>query len=171
MRQNGDSNSTGGRVRAFLRLAALRGSRSCRSRSVTRTPPPNQCVIALWRGYGASRFYAYQEDREEVFCLSPTFRTWSLPWQQCELMHKDPPVVAALADLEAELLERGWERMRRASGSKWYELRFRRPQSGEGFLGRPAAQASKRKSGSHLQGVRSGAITSGNYDAEPARSG
>ena len=113
---------------------------------MTRTPPQNQCVITLWRGYGAARFYAQLQDREEVFCLSPTFRTWSLPWQEFKpVQHNAPSVVAALASLEAELLEQGWERMRRAPGSKWYELRFRRRKSGQGFVGRPA-------------GVRSGHI-------------
>lgn len=40
-------------------------------------------------------------------------------------MQNDPSVLAALEALEADLLARGWERMRRAPGSEWYELRFR----------------------------------------------
>jgi hypothetical protein len=41
-------------------------------------------------------------------------------------MEGDPSARAALAALKADLLAEGWERMRRAPGTEWYELRFRR---------------------------------------------
>ena len=90
-------------------------------------PPQPQCSIALWRGYVAARFYARARDRDEAFGFSEPFRTWCLPWETLVPIEEDPRALAALEALEAELLARGWERMRRAPGAKWYELRFRRP--------------------------------------------
>jgi hypothetical protein len=84
-------------------------------------------VIALWRGYIAGRFYAHFADHDGAFSLSPSFQTWAFPWQQRLPITEDPAALEALETLEADLLEQGWEKMRRAPGSEWYELRFRRP--------------------------------------------
>jgi hypothetical protein len=97
---------------------------------VTQTQPPTQqCSIALWRGYVTAQFYVRSKDHDRALGFSQAFRTWRLPWKERKPMAEDPSVLAALAALEAELLSSGWERMRRAPGSEWYELRFRRGRS------------------------------------------
>jgi hypothetical protein len=93
---------------------------------VTPTPPTPQCSIALWRGYVVGQFYVRSPDRDEALCFSQTFRTWRFPWEQRRPIEQDPSALAALAALEADLLANRWERMRRARGAEWYELRFRR---------------------------------------------
>lgn len=90
------------------------------------TPPQPQCSIALWRGYVAAQFYARARDRDEAFGFSQSFRTWRMPWEARVPIEEDPRALAALEALESELLARGWERMRRAPGAEWFELRFRR---------------------------------------------
>jgi len=50
---------------------------------------------------------------------------------------------AALAALKADLLAQGWERMRRAPGTEWYELRFRREETAS--LLRPAPRLSEQR--------------------------
>ena len=77
--------------------------------------------------YVAAQLYARARDRDEAFGLSESFRTWCLPWEARVPIEDNPRALAALEALEAELLARGWERMRRAPGAEWYELRFRRP--------------------------------------------
>jgi hypothetical protein len=141
------------------------GSRDCGPRKldplrftvVTPTPQPTQqCSIALWRGYVSAQFYVRGKELEGALGLSPTFRSWRLPGTAHRPMREDPSVLAALTALEAELLSDGWERMRRAPGSEWYELRFRR-----------ASESRSTRSGSngspapHLRAV----------DAPPASSG
>ena len=81
----------------------------------------------MWHGYIASRFYAHFADGDGAFSVSPSFQTWSFPWQERPPIQEDPAALDALESLESELLEQGWEKMRRAPGSEWYELRFRRP--------------------------------------------
>ena len=61
-----------------------------------------------------------------ALAFSPTLRTWRFPWQERKPLYEDTEALAALAALRADLVSKGWERMRRASGSEWYELRFRR---------------------------------------------
>jgi hypothetical protein len=91
------------------------------------TPPTTQqCSIALWRGFVSGQFYVRWKDREGALSLSPTFRLLRLPWEAGNSLQTNPTVLDALAGLNAELLSKGWERMRRAPGSEWYELRFRR---------------------------------------------
>jgi hypothetical protein len=97
---------------------------------VTQTPQPTQqCSIALWRGYVSAQFYVRSKDHEGALGCSQVFRTWRLPWQERTALAEDPAVLAALDALEADLLSSGWERMRRAPGSEWYERRFRRGKS------------------------------------------
>jgi hypothetical protein len=92
---------------------------------VTRRPPPPQCSIALWSGYVSAQFYARGQNGNGAFDFSPTFRTWRFPWEKRLSMSKDPAALAALEALRVDLQSRGWERMRRAPGSDWYEYRFR----------------------------------------------
>lgn len=93
--------------------------------SVPGSPPP-ACSIALWRGYVAAQFYLRDPEGGVALALSPTFRTWRFPWQERKPLDKDPDALAALAVLRADVVSTGWERMRRAPGSEWYEFRFRR---------------------------------------------
>jgi hypothetical protein len=94
---------------------------------VTQTPPTtHQCSIALWRGYVTAQFYVWSRDHEGALGVSQPFRTWRLPWHERKPLNEDPSVLSALVALETDLLSNGWERMRRAPGSEWYELRFRR---------------------------------------------
>jgi hypothetical protein len=110
-----------------LRVLRRSGARSSSIQVVPHTPPQPQCSIALWRGYVAAQFYARARDRDEAFGFSESFRTWCMPWEARVPIEEGPRALAALEALESELLARGWERMRRAPGAKWYELRFRRP--------------------------------------------
>lgn len=127
VRNHGRHQSTGGGS-SLPRCA--RTSRSLLpSRVVTKTPPPQQYSVALWRGYVTAQFYVREQGHDDALGFSQTFRTWRLPWEDGEPMEKDPSALAALAALEADLLAQGWERMRRAPGSEWYELRFRRAKS------------------------------------------
>jgi hypothetical protein len=94
---------------------------------VTQTPQTtDQCSIALWRGYVSAQFYVRSRDHDGAFGFSQAFRTWRFPWRKNTPLKEDPSVLAALVALETDLLSHGWERMRRAPGSQWYELRFRR---------------------------------------------
>ena len=93
------------------------------------SPPTQHCSIALWRGYVAAHFYVPGEEGDEALRLSQPFRTWRLPWQEKKSLRDDPGAQAALASLEADLLARGWERLRPAPDDDWYELRFRRGES------------------------------------------
>ena len=102
------------------------GRSDCLSgKDVTRTPPPPQCSIALWRGYVSAQFYAPTENGKGALGVSPVFRTWRFPWQKRLPLSKDPTAVAALEALSVDLKARGWDRIRRAPGSDWYEYRFR----------------------------------------------
>jgi hypothetical protein len=101
------------------------------------TPPQPQCSIALWRGYVAAQFYARARDRDEAYGFSESFRTWWLPWEPRVPIEDDPRALAALEGLEADLMARGWERMRRAPGAAWYELRFRRQAAAPAVSQRP----------------------------------
>ena len=85
----------------------------------------DQCVIGLWRGYVKAQFYARPPDRDVGFCFSPMFDVWRGPWRRPISISDDPAARAALELLEAWLTDHGWERMRRANGGDWYELRFR----------------------------------------------
>lgn len=112
---------------------------------MTPTPQPTQqCSIALWQGYVSAQFYARGKDLEGALGLSPAFRMWRLPWSASRPMREDLRVLAALVALEADLLSDGWQRMRRAPGSEWYELRFRRGSgsrsTGARSNGSPASQ-------------------------------
>jgi len=103
--------------------------------------PPPPCSIALWRGYVAGQFYLREPESRAALALSPTFRIWRFPWQERKPLDEDAGAVAALAALRADLILKGWERMRRASGSEWYELRFRWHGSDHpGSSGRPNAR-------------------------------
>jgi hypothetical protein len=95
--------------------------RSCRLRR--HNPNLDRALARLRR----CQFYARARDRDEAFGLSESFRTWCLPWEARVPIEDDPRALSALEALEAKLLARGWERMRRAPGAEWYELRFRRP--------------------------------------------
>jgi hypothetical protein len=96
---------------------------------VTKTPPQQQCSISLSRGYVAARFYVQEPGSPGPLFASQSFRAWRLPWRNGTLTEENPNARAALAALEADLLAQGWERMRRAPGAEWYELRFRREKS------------------------------------------
>lgn len=99
----------------------------CSTEVVTRRPQQqHQCSIALWRGYVKAQFYAHEQGHAEALRESPFFPTWHFPWEDSEPLEADPRARAALAALRADLLADGWERMRRAPGTEWYELRFRR---------------------------------------------
>jgi len=104
--------------------------------------PPPPCSIALWRGYVAGQFYLREPEGGAALALSPTFRIWRFPWQERKPLDEDADALAALAALRADLISEGWERMRRASGSEWYELRFRWHGSDHhpGSSGRPNAR-------------------------------
>ena len=99
----------------------------CSTEVVTRRPQQqHQCSIALWRGYVKAQFYAHEQGHAEALSESPFFPIWHFPWEHSEPLEADPRAQAALAALRADLLADGWERMRRAPGTEWYELRFRR---------------------------------------------
>jgi hypothetical protein len=123
---------------------------------VTPTPPqPDQCAIALWRGYVNAQFYARPPDRDEALCWSPVFRAWRLPWAEPTPIWDDQAAVGALAALETTLYEGGWERIRRAARADWYELRFRRATSAASALGPALALPRSERSPSNLAAVRS----------------
>ena len=104
------------------------------------TPSP-QCSIALWRGYVTAQFYAWDSNDGRVLLLSPTFRTWRLPWQRAVPLREDPRALAALEALDAELRSRDWVPWHREAGSDWYERRF---QLGEVAERRHATDAIRR---------------------------
>jgi len=117
--------ATGGRGSSLPRCGARNGRIRCPARDVNRRrPPPPQCSIALWRGYVSAQFYARAQN-SGAFDASPTFRTWRFPWEKQLSMNKNPAALAALEALCVDLRSRGWERVRRAPGSDWYEYRFR----------------------------------------------
>jgi hypothetical protein len=92
-------------------------------------PPQQRCSIGLSRGYLKAQFYVREQGRSESLWVSQPFRAGRLPWRDGKPAKQDPNARAALAALEADLLAEGWERMRRARGAEWYELRFRREKS------------------------------------------
>ena len=94
-------------------------------RVVTR-PPLQQCSIALWRGYVTAQFYVREQGHNEALCVSPSFPTWRFPWEHSKPLVADPRARAALAALRGDLLADGWDHVRRAPGTEWYEVRFRR---------------------------------------------
>jgi hypothetical protein len=96
---------------------------------VTKKPPQQRCSIGLSRGYVTAQFYAREQDSSEPLGVSRPFRAGHLPWSDSKPTRQDPNARAALAALEADLLAEGWERMRRARGAEWYELRFLREKS------------------------------------------
>ena len=104
----------------------------------------DRCVIGLWRGYVKAQFYVPRRDGSDAFWYSPMFTTWRAPWRKSIEIRDDAAALKALAALEEELWEKGWERTRRAPGAEWYELRFR-----------PATSASRPPAASHLRQVRS----------------
>ena len=76
-----------------------------------------------------AKFYVREQGSPEPLCVSRPFRAGHLPWNDSKPTKQDRNARAALAALEADLLAEGWERMRRARGAEWYELRFRREKS------------------------------------------
>jgi hypothetical protein len=92
-------------------------------------PPQQRCSIGLSRGYVTAQFHVREQGSSEPLCVSRPFRTGRFPWKDSKPTKGEPDARAALAALEADLLAEGWERMRRARGAEWYELRFRREQS------------------------------------------
>ena len=96
---------------------------------MTKPPPQQRCTIALSRGHVTAQFYAREQGSPGPLCVSQSFRARRLPWKNSKPTKKNPDARAALAALEADLLAQGWERMRRAPGAEWYELRFRREKS------------------------------------------
>jgi hypothetical protein len=114
------------------------------------SPPPPPYSIALWRGFVSAQFYLRDPQDGAALAFSPTLRTWRFPWQERKPLYEDTEALAALAALRADLVSKGWERMRRASGSEWYELRFRRTGSDDpGSSDRRApARRSRRAHGS-----------------------
>ncbi len=115
---------------------------------------PDRCVTGLWRGYIKAQFYVQRRDRGDAFCYSPMFTTWRAPWRKSIEIRDDPAALKALAALEEDLWEKGWERTRRAPGAEWYELRFR-----------PATSASRPPAASHLRQVTSRPDHSNDVDA------
>jgi hypothetical protein len=97
--------------------------------AVTKKPPQQRCSIGLSRGYVTAQFYVREQGGSEPLYVSRPFRAGHLPWKDSKPTKQDPNARAALAALEADLLAEGWERMRRARGAEWYELRFRREKS------------------------------------------
>ena len=104
----------------------------------------DRCVIGLWRGYVKAQFYVPKPHGGDALCYSPMFTTWRPPWRKSIEIRDDPAALKALAALEEDLWERGWERTRRAPGAEWYELRFR-----------PATSASRPPAAPHLRQVTS----------------
>jgi hypothetical protein len=136
-------NSTGGQVRAFREMRRSGVLIHCPSWVVTKRPQQQRCSIALSRGYVRAQFLAREPDSPGALCASQSFRAWPLPWKDSEPTKQNPSARAALAALEADLLAQGWERMRRAPGTKWYELRFRREKTAS--LLRPAPRLSTQR--------------------------
>jgi hypothetical protein len=97
-----------------------------RSSEVVTKRPQQHCSIALWRGYVTAQFYVREPGNSDEPRFSPSFRTWHFPWEGSEPLEADLSARAALAALRDDLLAAGWTRMRRAPGTEWYELRFRR---------------------------------------------
>jgi hypothetical protein len=97
-----------------------------RSSEVVTRRPQQHCSIALWRGYVSAQFYVQEPGHSDAPRFSPSFRTWHFPWEGSEPLDADLSARAALAALRDDLLAAGWTRMRRAPGTEWYELRFRR---------------------------------------------
>ena len=114
----------------------------------------DRCVIGLWRGYVKAQFYVPRRESGDVLCYSPMFATWRAPWREPIELRDDPAALKALAALEEDLWEKGWERTRRAPGAEWYELRFR-----------PATSASRPPVASHLRQVTPGPDHSDEVDA------
>lgn len=114
----------------------------------------DRCVIGLWRGYVKAQFYVPRRESGDVLCYSPMFATWRAPWRESIELRDDPAALKALAALEEDLWEKGWERTRRAPGAEWYELRFR-----------PATSASRPPAASHLRQVTPGPDHSNEVDA------
>jgi hypothetical protein len=117
-------------------LATMEKRQAARGSVVPSKPPP-QCSIAFWRGYVSAQFYAKDSNGGGILALSPTFRTWRLPWQRPVPMRENPAALAALESLKVELRTKGWVPMRRKPGSDWYEFRFRlgkRPSAAPGSL-------------------------------------
>ena len=112
---DGRQGSSHGMRRSFL----------IRSTEVVTRRPQQQCSIALWHGYVTAQFYVREQGHGEPLRVSPFFSTWHFPWEHSEPLEADPRARAALAALRADLLANGWEPMRRAPGTEWYELRFR----------------------------------------------
>jgi hypothetical protein len=86
------------------------------------------------------------------------FTTWRPPWRKSIEIRDDPAALKALAALEEDLWEKGWERTRRAPGAEWYELRFR-----------PATSASRPPAASHLRQVTSRSDDPNDVDVDEAR--
>jgi hypothetical protein len=145
------SVASGSRTREHDRLRQkhhpLRGIAAPRGLHLGLLPnsPPPRCSIALWRGYVAAQFYL-RDPEGGALALSRTFRTWRFPWQARKPLDKDTRAVAALASLRADLVSSGWERMRRAPGSEWYEFRFRPTGSAPGSSD-PRGRARKSRRG------------------------
>jgi len=110
---------------------------------VTKRPQQQRCSIALWRGYATAHFFAREQGSPGALCVSQSFRAWRLPWKDSKPTKQDTSARAALAALKADLLAQGWERMRRAPGTEWYELRFRREETAS--LLRPAPRLSAQR--------------------------
>ena len=106
----------------------------------------DRCVIGLWRGYVKAQFYVPRPDSGDAFpATRRCSRAWRAPWRKSIEIRDDPAALKALAALEEDLWEQGWERTRRAPGAEWYELRFR-----------PATSASRPPAASHLRQVTRG---------------
>ena len=73
---------------------------------VTRTPP-QQCSIALWRGYVKAQFYAREQGYDRALRVSPLFPIWHFPWEHSQPLEVDPRARAALVALRDDLLADG----------------------------------------------------------------
>lgn len=88
--------------------------------------PEERCTIGLWRGYVSALFYVRPVERDVAMLLSPTFRTWRMPWKKRVPPHDDAAAQESLHALEELLAAQGWEKMRPGVGANWYAFQFRR---------------------------------------------
>ena len=104
--------------------------------------PEERCTVGLWRGYVSALFYARPVERDVALLVSPTFRTWQLPWRKRVALCDDPAAKESLRALEEMLAARGWEKMRPGAGADWYVLQFRRNEHADAHRTEPSAARS-----------------------------